>query len=104
MVIFRKIGLLFFSSTLWGIAIIDAFLLQNSILDGEGTWASIFFLLIVLVPKCLYLINPQENQNFAFKWTKIKPYHPFYKYFEYSSYIVLFLLAIYNIFYYEFIV
>lgn len=43
MVIFRKIGLLLLSSTLCGIAIVDAFLLQNSILDGEGTWASIFF-------------------------------------------------------------
>lgn len=99
----RKIGLISFSLSLWGIAIIDAFLLQESILNGKRAWASIFFLLLVLVPKCCYLINPQENQNFAFKWTKIEPYHPFYKYFEYSSYIALFLSAIYNIFYYEFI-
>lgn len=55
MVIFRKIGLLLLSSTLWGIAIIDAFLLQNSILDGEGTWASIFLLSNCISSKVLIL-------------------------------------------------
>jgi len=97
--ILKKIGLLFSCSCLLGIAIINAFFLNKSVLES---WPILLVLGSLLVPKCLFLINPQRCQNFSFSWSKIQPYQPFYKYLEYSSYVALIFSFIYNIYYYEF--
>ena len=99
--ILKIIGLLFSCSCLLGIAIVNAFFFNKSVLES---WPILLVLGFFLVPKCLFLIDPQRFQNFSFSWIEIQPYQPFYKYLEYSSYIALIFSSIYNIYYYEFII